>query len=210
MFSQALSKFVSVVVVLGLFHGASAFANDPHGEAPKEEHGEAKKDEHGAEGEKSNVTEAQKKQMNEAQELQAKVQALQAKIKSKEDSITKLIEEKNHTKDAERVKDIIAEMVADHKEMSKMVVEYEQNRNLLRYRYPEKGYTGDRAYERMVVKPLDQMENQMSVEAKIKRNLKTVRSQYGEPAENKTRKKKSIQKKEAEAPSLTEPIVLQK
>jgi len=207
MFSQALSKLLSVVVVLGLFHGVPTFAN----EAKKEEKAEEKKEgEESAEGEKSDVTDAQKKQLNEAQELQSKVQGLQARIKSKEETITKLIEEKNHIKDASRVKEIISEMVAEHKEMSKMILEYEQSRNLLRYRYPEKGYTGSRAYERMVVKPLDQMENQMSVEAKIKRNLKTVRSQYGEPAENKNKKKKSVQKKEAEAPSLTEPIVLQK
>ena len=124
--------------------------------------------------------------------------------------INKLIQEKNNIKDAARVNDIIAEMVAEHKEMSKMIIEYEQNRSLLRFRYPEKGYSGTRAYERMEVKPLDQMENQTSVEVKLKRNLKTVRSQYGELVENKTKKKKSVQKREVEAPSLTEPIVLQK
>ena len=211
MFSQALSKFLNVIVVLGLFHGVPALANDPKPEKKEEE---KKEGGHGgggaAAGAEGDVTEAQKKQLNEAQELQSKVQALQAKIKSKEESINKLIQEKNHIKDAGRVNEIIAEMVTEHKEMSKMIVEYEQNRSLLRYRYPEKGFTGNRSYERMEVKPLDQMESQMSVEAKLKRNLKTVRSQFGEPADNKNKKKKASQKKEAEAPSLTEPIILQK
>ena len=207
MFSQALSKLLSVTLVLGLFHTIPSFANEAKPEEKKEE---KKEGEHAAGGAEGEVTEAQKKQLNEAQELQSKVQALQAKIKSKEDSINKLIQEKNHVKDAARVNEIISEMVTEHKEMSKMIVEYEQNRSLLRYRYPEKGYTGSRSYERMEVKPLDQMENQMSVEAKLKRNLKTVRSQFGEPAENKNKKKKASQKKEAQAPSLTEPIILQK
>ncbi|HEY8270386.1 MAG TPA: hypothetical protein VIG33_05815 [Pseudobdellovibrionaceae bacterium] len=156
------------------------------------------------------MTDSQKKQMNEASELQAHVQALRAKVKSKEETINKLIKEKNHTKDAEKVKEIIAEMVVEHKEMSKMVEEYEQSRSLLRYRYPEKGYAGTRSYERMEVKPLDQMENLSSIEAKLKRNLKTIHAQFGEPTEVKSSKKKKAQKKEEEAPSLTEPIFLQK
>lgn len=207
MFFQALSKILITALALNLSLGvAVVYAND-HAEK-KEEHKEEKAEEHGKEGEGSDT---QKKQANEANELQSKVQALQAKIKSKEDTINKLIEEKNHVKDAEKVSEIISEMVKEHKEMSKLIEEYEQNRSLLRYRYPEKGFSGGRSYERMEVKPLDQMENQMSVEAKLKRNLKTVRSQFGEPADAKNpKKKKPGQKRETEAPSLTEPLVIQK
>jgi hypothetical protein len=206
MFSQALSKILITILALGVFHGAPVFA-----ESKEEKKEEAGKAEGSAEDSpEANATESQKKQMSEATELQAKVQALKAKVKSKEETINKLIQEKNHIKDAEKVKEIIAEMVIEHKEMSKLIEEYEQNRSLLRYRYPEKGYSGDRSYERMAVKPLDQMESQMSVEAKLKRNLKTVHSQYGEPAETKKSKNIKARKKEAEAPSLTEPIVLQK
>lgn len=205
MFFQALSKILIAVLALNLSTVGIAFANsDAHAEAKEEKHGE------GGAAAGGEVTESQKKQMNEAMELQSKVQALQAKIKSKEDSINKLIEEKNHTKDPDKVKEIIGEMVTEHKEMSKMIEEYEQNRSLLRYRYPEKGYSGTRSYERMEVKPLDQMENQMSVEAKLKRNLKTVRSQFGEPDGKNLKKKKPGQKRETEAPSLTELLVIQK
>lgn len=202
---QALSKILIVVLSLNLCVVGVVFASSETTEAKSEKPAEG---EAAAEGE---VTESQKKQMNEAMELQSKVQALQAKIRSKEESINKLIEEKSRTKDPDKVKEIISEMVTEHKEMSKMIEEYEQNRSLLRYRYPEKGYSGTRSYERMEVKPLDQMENQMSVEAKLKRNLKTVRSQYGEPADVKNlKKKKPGQKRETEAPSLTEPLVIQK
>ncbi|MGZ3742321.1 MAG: hypothetical protein ACXWRE_00925 [Pseudobdellovibrionaceae bacterium] len=204
MFSQVLFKFLNFTLVLNMFLTISVFANEAK-EEKKESAGAA---EAGA-GE-SNVTEPQKKQMNEATELQARVQALRAKVKSKEEIINKLIEDKNHTKDPEKVKEIISEIVTEHKEMSKMVEEYEQNRSLLRYRYPEKGYAGTRSYERMEVKPLEQMESQMSIEAKLNRNLRTIHSQYREPAEIKNSKKKKAQKKEEEAPSLTEPIYLHK
>lgn len=207
MFFQALSKILFAVCLLGFVQENIVFANEAKAEKKEE-----KKEETGEGGEAGaeNVTESQKKQLSEATELQGRVQALQAKVKSKEETINKLIEEKHHIKDAERVKEIIAEMVTEHKEMSKLIEEYEQSRSLLRYRYPEKGFTGNRSYERMEVKPLDQMESQMSIEAKLKRNLRTVRSQYGEPPEAKLAKKKKAQKKEAEAPSLTEPIVIQK
>jgi hypothetical protein len=205
MYFQALSKILITVLALNLSLGTTAFV---YANEAKEEKAEVKEGAKEGEGE---GTEAQKKQASEATELQSKVQALQAKIKSKEDNIQKLIEEKNRTKDPEKVAEIIKEMVADHKEMSKMIEEYEQNRSLLRYRYPEKGFSGGRTYERMEVKPLDQMENQMSVESKLKRNLKTVRSQYGESADTKNpKKKKPGQKRETEAPSLTEPLVIQK
>jgi len=206
MFSRVIIKVLAASVLISTLHLATSYAGE---EAKKEE---PKKEGEGATegGGEGEVSESQKKQMNEATELQAKVQALQAKIKSKEENINKLIEEKNQTKDSEKVKDIIAEMVADHKEMSKMIEEYEQNRSLLRYRYPEKGYKGGRTYERMEVKPLDQMENQMSVESKLKRNLKTVHAQYGQVPEDKNAKKKKEAAKEIQAPSLTEPIVIQK
>ncbi len=210
MFFQALSKILIAALALNLSLGtAVAYANEGKKEEKKAEGKEGSKEgEGGGEGEGSD---AQKKQASEAIELQAKVQALQAKIRSKEENIQKLIEEKNRTKDPEKVAEIIKEMVSDHKEMSKMIEEYEQNRSLLRYRYPEKGFVGGRTYERMEVKPLDQMENQMSVEAKLKRNLKTVHSQYGETVDAKRPKKKRPgQKQEAEVPSLTEPLIIQK
>lgn len=202
MYFQALSKILTAAAALNIFFGVVAFASSANTE---------EKDPASEKSAEAEVTESQKKQMSEAVELQGKVQALQAKVRSKEETINKLIEEKNRAKDPEKVKEIIGLMFEEHKALSKMIEEYEQNRSLLRYRYPEKGYSGGRNYERMEVKPLDQMENQMSVEAKLKRNLKTVRSQYGEAEGGKDpKKKKSGKKHEIGAPSLTDPLVIQK
>lgn len=207
MFSQAVTKFVFVVFTAILVPGTCAFASEK-----KEEKKEVKKEElkEGEQSPTSEGTESQKKQQNEATELQTRVQALQAKIKTKEETIAKLIEEKNHSKDPAQIKEIIQQMVVEHKEMAKMIEEYEQSRSLLRYRYPEKGYKGVRAYERLEAKPLTQMENQMSVEAKLKRNIKTMQSQFGSANNKEVKKRKSSGREETQAPSLTEPIVIKK
>jgi hypothetical protein len=219
MFSRALCKLAIPFFLLGLpltvslCFGDFAKAAEKEGEkekpAEKEKSGEGGK-EAGKEGgkEKDELSGSQKKQADEATELQAKVQALQAKVRTKDENIRKLIEEKNETKDAAKVKEIIQQMVTEHKEMNTLIQEYEQNRSLLRYRYPEKGIHGARTYERMEAKPLEQIENQLSVEAKLNRTLKTVKSQYGEPAPDPKRKAKKVEKNLA--PSLTEPIVIQK
>lgn len=210
MFSQALTKFLFVFLSLSLAPGVfTSVSEAKSAEAKKEEPKEGGKEGEPGDG-ASEGTESQKKQQNEAAELQTRVQALQAKIKTKEETITKLIEEKNHSKDPVQTKEIIGQMVTEHKEMGKMIEEYEQNRSLLRYRYPEKGYKGVRAYERLEVKPLEQMENQMSVESKLKRNIKTMQSQFGSANNNDAKKKKSSGREETLAPSLTEPIVIKK
>ena len=214
MFFRVVLNSVLLLCACGLIQIASAAE-----EAAKKEEPPAKKEEpkeEGAQAEKGaaedTMSESQKKQLNEASELQAKVQALQAKVKSKEEAIHKLIEDKEETNDPEKVKEIITQMVAEHKEMTSLAHEYEQQRSLLRYRYPEKSSKGGRTYERLEVKPLEQMESQMSIEAKLKRNLKTVHSQFGEQ-EKADHKKKAQDKKNqkgAQAPSLTEPIVIEK
>jgi hypothetical protein len=216
MFCRAVSKVLISMMVCTSF-ASRGLANNEKAEAPKEAEKEAgkgagkgagKEKAEGAEGGKEELSGSQKKQADEATELQAKVQALEAKVRTKDENIRKLIEEKNETKDPKKVEEIIGQMVVEHKEMNKLIQEYEQNRSLLRYRYPEKGLHGVRTYERMETKPLDQMENQFGIEAKLNRNLKTLHSQYGTATPDS--KKKGKKKSDSSVPSLTEPIVIQK
>ncbi|MBK9323031.1 MAG: hypothetical protein IPM97_08860 [Bdellovibrionaceae bacterium] len=206
MFFQVKLKPIVVAILLGVIAPTKLFASEkpPAKEEKKEEAGAADS------GRESGVTESQKKQLNEAAELQTHVQALQAKVKTKEENIKRLVEEKSRSTDAAKIKEIIQEMVKEHREMGKMIEEYEQNRSLLRYRYPEKGYKGVRTYERMEVKPLEQMESQISLEAKLKRNMKTLQSQFGSNTDKNVKKKKNPETQGHSAPGLTEPIVIQK
>ena len=146
-------------------------------------------------------------------EVQAKVSGLEAKIRSAEEEIGKLITEKQHTTSPERTTQIVNEMVKLHREMQTNVREYDQQRSLLKYRYPEKGVGGEkREYERIEVKTLDEMEDSLSLSSSVNKTLKKVRTQYEKPEMPvKPEKKNSKKTKEkTEEPSLIAPVILKK
>ncbi|MBO9668686.1 MAG: hypothetical protein J7501_17945, partial [Bdellovibrio sp.] len=184
-----------------------AFANEGgHGGGEEKKEGEGKAEE--------------KKEIKSAEEsfaaVQARVSALEAKVHSGKEEIEKLIEEKQHAKNPAEVNEIIKRMVTLHKELEKNVVEYDQARALLRYRYPEKGGAEKREYERIEVKSLDDMESQMSLSSSVKRTMKKVRTQYDTPQEAKARLESQkngdgrSKKADPKAPSLTDPVILKK
>lgn len=196
MFSQAIS-----VLVCSLLVSFSLFAN----EAPAEK----------KEGD-APAAPVQERRTTEASynEVLAKVSALEAKVHSAEAEIEKLIEEKQHTKDPKRAQEIITQMVTLHHEMKKNVKEYDQQRSLLKYRYPEKSGAEKREYERLEVKSLDEMEDAMSLSSSVNKTLKKVRRQYVAPDESTAGKKeaRSGKKKNGEAvtPDLAAPVILKK
>lgn len=150
--------------------------------------------------------------------IQARVAALEAKVRSGETEIGKLIAEKHHAKDPEKVNEIIRQMISVHKEIKQNAKEYDQQRALLKYRYPEKGMMEKREYERIEVKSLEEMENQISLSSSLKRTLKKVRSQYPSDVESpgQAANKEGLsldQKKETPlkaTPGLVDPIILKK
>ncbi|HEX7673295.1 MAG TPA: hypothetical protein VF412_03940 [Bdellovibrio sp.] len=204
MFSQVLKFFT---VFLMAFAASYAHA----GEEKKEE----KKEEGKKEGE---AGKEEKKEVKSSEDsysvVAARVAALEAKVKSGQEEIEKLIEEKQSTKDPAKVSEIVKQMLGIHKELQKNVKDYDQQRALLKYRYPEKGLTGEREYERIDVKSIEDMESQMSLTTSVNRTLKKVRSQYDTPEDVKARAEKSAEeankKSSPSTPSLTEPVVLKK
>ena len=198
MFSRLL-KFVLIFSVSGLFAWT----------APAEEKAEEKK----AEGGEAKP-EAKSEKKDESAEVQAKVSALQAKIKASEETIDKLIEEKQKTTDQKQISEIIKNMVSEHKTMEKNVEEYEKARSYLQYRFPEKGLKGDRVYERIELKSLEEMENEMTLDAHVKKTLHKVRKQYAapdaKPTKNEGESEKGKSKKAKEGPSISDPVILTK
>src|SRR5438445_4770224 len=122
----------------------------------------------------------EKKEVKSAEDsfsvVQARVQALEAKVHSGQEELEKLIEEKQHTTDSKQVAEIVKQMLGIHKELQKNVKEYDQQRALLKYRYPEKGLTEKREYERIDVKSIEDMETQLSLTTSVSHTLKKVRS----------------------------------
>lgn len=163
----------------------------------------------------------QKKEVKSSEEtfavVQARVQGLEAKIRSAEGEIEKLIVEKQHTKDTQKVNEIIRQMITIHRELEHHLKEYDQQRALLKYRYPEKGQAEMREYERIELKSIEEMEGQMSLTSSVKRTLKKVRSQYETPgtedgkAPHGDEAAAKRNKKDPSSPSsLTEPVILKK
>ncbi|MNK75230.1 hypothetical protein D3C87_947670 [compost metagenome] len=193
--------FVSLMLV-----SQFSFAEEPGGGAEKKE-GEA-----AAGGEAAAPKERRTSEASYA-EVQAKVSGLEAKIRSGEEEIAKLIAEKQHTTNPERTSQIVSEMVRLHREMQTNARDYDQQRSLLKYRYPEKGIGGEkREYERIEVKSLDEMEDSLSLSSSVNKTLKKVRTQYEKPdmpvkSEKKTSKKT---KEKTEEPALTAPVILKK
>lgn len=147
--------------------------------------------------------------------VQARVAALEAKVRSGEAEIQKLILEKQTSKDPARVSEIISSMVALHKEMEKNLKEYDQQRTLLKYRYPEKGVAAKREYERIDLKSIEEMENQMSLGSSVKRTLKKVRSQYSSSEERQQHDAAEAHGQAGKgattpAPGLVDPVILKK
>lgn len=138
--------------------------------------------------------------------VQARVQALEAKVHSAEAEIQKLITDKQQTNDVAKQSEIIRTMLASHHNLKNLLKEYDQQRSLLKYRYPEKMGTDKREYERIELRSIEDMEKQVTLGSSLKKTLKKVKSQYGvieQPPLEATPKKKS-------EPALNEALILRK
>lgn len=107
-------------------------------------------------------------------EIQNRLQTLKAKIVAKEKTVRSLIEAKGQNKDHKSFETLKSE----HAELLKLAEEYEQVRNVLRYRFPEKGMKEARRYRRIEVKSLGEMEQQVGLEGRLQSSLQKVRRQY--------------------------------
>ena len=208
MFSLGIKSVVQVVFASLMFASHLSFAQEHGGGG-----GEEKKEGEASGGE--GATAAKERRTSEASyaEVQALVSGLEAKIRSAESEIAKLIVEKQHATTPERTSQIVSEMVKLHREMQINAREYDQQRSLLKYRYPEKGVGGEkREYERIEVKSLVEMEDSLSLSSSVNKTLKKVRTQYEKPdmpvKSEKVTSKKS--KEKTEEPSLTAPVILKK
>ena len=144
----------------------------------------------------------------------ARVAGLEAKVKGGEAEIQRLVGEKQKAKTPEQVQEIIGLMLTQHKDLEKNLKEYDQQRALLKYRYPEKGQQDVREYERIDLKSIEQIEHQMSLGTSVQKTLNKVRMQYEPPEEiskNKASSNVEAQKKSTpQEPGLIDPVILKK
>ena len=204
------SLFHKIAVILFLSF-SFAVAN---AETPPEENGAAKPTEGESEGAKAPPKPKKTKQSLEDSYISVlmRVQSLEAQVRSGEEEIKKLIEEKEQTKDPEKLKEILREIKRVHLELQKDAKDFNQQRSLLMYRYPEKGREEKRTYERIEVKPVDEMESAISLSNTVNKTLRKVRTQYKKPEESGGVSEEPIKSTKGERPAdaLTKPVVIKK
>lgn len=112
--------------------------------------------------------------------LEAKITELSARVKSKEESLAKLLEEKNHLPaNSPHVKPLLNQILKEHEELQKLAEDHKKNVNQLNYRFPERNAKANRTYDRIEVKSLEQMEQSLGLDGKLDRNMNKMRTQYG-------------------------------
>lgn len=138
-------------------------------------------DDHGGEAaaEKAAETAAPPPNLTPWVEVEAKIQELSAKVKTKQSNLSKLFEEKNKlANNSPELKAKVQEILKEHAEMRSLAADYDKQLNLLKYRFPERNAKAARKYDRFEIKSVDDMEQAMGVDGKLTRNLRKVRSQY--------------------------------
>ncbi len=119
--------------------------------------------------------------------LQAKLQVLKSKIRSKTDIVRKLINDKQVTTDEKTAVSIVNTLKVEYRDLQIAIREYEEQRSLMNYRFPEKGRSESRTYERIEMKPLEQMETEFSLEGKVKKTVSRLKSAYSSSSAEKKR-----------------------
>lgn len=112
------------------------------------------------------------------EKVAARVAGIEAKILAKEASIQTLLGQKKSTIDAEVLKNVVKSLNAEHAELRELAKELDQQKNLLKYRYPDKGMQGKRDYKRTEVRSLEDMEKRNDLSLAIDKTLRRVRTKY--------------------------------
>ncbi len=181
--------FRSVLFVL-IFISLQSHSKEGGGEAK----GGGKEGGEAAKGGEAPKGAAEAKKNPEWMDLNTQLQTLKTKVEMSEGSIKKMIEEKNQTHDEKQSAEIIKNLIKEHRDLTKTVEEYEQRRNQLKYRFPEAGLNDEREYERMEVRSLQEMENEFTIEGRLKKTFNRVKQQYPKSYE-------AVQKKKTKASS---------
>lgn len=168
-----MSTLKNLLLISVIFLSGPVIANDGAQAEPQHEAKEEKSEEHGKEKAESKTA------LAPWVEVENKVTELNSKIKSKQRSIQELIESKNKLPgNSPHLKELVKDLVKEHKELQGLVEEYHKKVALLKYRFPERNAQTDRSYKRLEVKSLDEMEQALGVDGKLNRNLKRMRGQF--------------------------------
>lgn len=93
--------------------------------------------------------------------------ALAKQIESIENDIHATIEEKHKTEDAKQLKEMIDTIAAKHKSLTGVAKDYEEELNLVRFKFPERAEKLDRKYVHYHVKSIQEMEKETGLDGRL-------------------------------------------
>lgn len=180
-----LIEMLFMVLVLSL--SLSAMAEDHGGGGHGESGGhEEKKDAHGSgdKGEHGGEAQAPSKSM-EWVKLNTVLTTLAAKVTSLQADVKELIKKKKTIKDRAQLEMIWEEINTKHKELDESVRQYQKESNRARFEFPDKGSIIQKKYHYVRMKSIDELENEVGIEAKLTHSVDQVQRVYRGVPKNK-------------------------
>ena len=110
--------------------------------------------------------------------LQADVVSAKTKLDAQQAIVTELLVSKKNNKG--RIgKDQVDQLNSNHQKLQEMVKDYNQKLNAFEIKYPEKGQALGRQYSRKKEQSLDQLENSLTLDGRIRKINKKIKAQFG-------------------------------
>ena len=184
---QFSKKLISISLV---FIFCKGFANEPAHEAPQ------------GQGDISGH------QTQEWSLLQKELGEKKGKIEVQKKLVEELLA-KSKSETVDMSPEQIKELKESHKKLSEMTEDYNQLLSKYEMRFPEKGLTQGRKYFRIDNLTLEQFESRMTLEAREKKLIKKIRTQYSKPDAEEIQKP-SFDIKKDKKPEVTDQIILVK
>jgi len=111
-------------------------------------------------------------------ELNAAIEQLSAKVKSKNENLTKMLIDKDSIKDSLAFKEIVKKIEIEYREIKDLLENIEKKKSIIRNRFPERSFVknGSKAKEQKN----EEASMDSVIEKKVNQLLKLVESQYKE------------------------------
>lgn len=148
----------------------------------------------------------------ELQEAQAQVQSINGRIANRKKEIQKLQEEQEHEKDQTKLEEILTKLKTEAKELQKDTKEYNEALYRLKYQFPERGSTKLSEEKLKEIKTLRDLQDQHSIEGKIKKSMKVIR-EHIKKKDTEVKKETNdseASKKEVPVDPLLQPVIIRK
>lgn len=132
------------------------------------------------------------------------INSMLGRMRTDEEEIKKLVEEKAQAKSKEQLNEILKQIVERYKNLQETHKRFEEERHHVRFEHPEKGDEVERRYRPFRLRTIDQMETEVGLEKKLDRFKAKVETVYKSPDQKKTTLTESeIRRKKYEIPTPT-------